>query len=71
MQIKFGLSRSVTVETSQYPSVSSVLGSADLKNILQFPENVAALVNGVDADAGQSLLDTDIVELVTKANKKG
>lgn len=71
MQIKFGLSRSVTVGTDQYPSVSAVLGSADLRNILQFPENIGALVNGVDADAGQSLLETDLVELVTKANKKG
>lgn len=71
MIIKYGLSNRFETTSDRFPSVSAIVGSADLRSILGFPENVGALVNGVDADVGQSLHNGDTIELVTKANKKG
>lgn len=71
MIIKYGLSNRFETSAERYPSVSAILTSPDLRGVLGFPENVGALVNGVDADAHQSLHDSDTVELVTRANRKG
>jgi hypothetical protein len=71
MNIMFGPTRSISTDASQYPTVSSILGSSNLKAVLGFPESVSALVNGVEADAGQVLVDDDNVEIRTIANTKG
>jgi hypothetical protein len=71
MVIKYGFSNRFETTSDRFSSVSAVLTSPDLRGILGFPENVGALVNGVDADASQTLENDDVIELVTKANKKG
>jgi hypothetical protein len=71
IKISFGVNNSVDKDVSKYPSVNQVLGDLNLQQFLGYGNNVEARINGVTAVDGQRLVAGDVVELVTKANKKG
>jgi len=71
IKISFGVNNSVDKDASKYPTVTHVLQDANLQQFLGYGNNVEARVNGVTAVDGQRLMSGDVVELVTKANKKG
>ena len=67
--ISYGVSNSLVKSLMYFPTVSSILKDAELKQHMGFGENVEARVNG--SPGVEHLSPNDVVEIVSRANSKG
>lgn len=71
MRLSYGV-RSLEVPADQYESLREVLNDVNIQVGLGRPENVDVVLNGeVVTSTDRRVSETDRIEFVTKANKKG
>lgn len=71
MNVVYGIRR-LGVSADQYPTVAAVLQDPNLQVMIGRPDNCDVMLNGSQvSDSNVNLTESDTVEFVTKANKKG
>lgn len=68
--VKYGLSKTATVDVREGTTIREILANQNLKMLLGFPENVTAVSDGVTLSADDEVNDGDTIQLEKQAAAK-
>ena len=68
--VKYGLSKTATVDVRDGTTVREILANQNLKMLLGFPENVTAVSDGVTLSPDDEVNDGDVIQLEKQAAAK-
>ena len=68
--VKYGLSKTATVDVNEGSSVRDILNNQNLKMLLGFPEKVSAVCDGVTLSLDDEINDGDVIQLEKQAAAK-
>lgn len=68
--VKYGLTRSVTIEKEVPVSIGDILCDENVMGVLGAPESVVAVINGVAVGDDYFVNDGDVIQLEKQAAQK-
>jgi hypothetical protein len=68
--VRYGMTRRLDIELEEPVQVIDITGNPNYRATLGFPENVAAVINGVTVSSDHYVNDGDIVTLEVQASRK-
>ena len=68
--VKYGLSKTATVDIDDGSTISDILRNQNLKMLLGFPESVSAVCDGVTLSPNDEVNDGDVIQLEKQAAAK-